>query len=58
MSDGGMLYLIMVVAAFLCFASALMWAMLNSSRTENAARAHPEPPREAAHGRWSHGGAD
>ena len=56
MSDGGMLYLIMVVAAFLSFAGALLWAMLSSGRTENT-RAQPAPACEAAHGRWSHGGA-
>ena len=56
MSDGGMLYLIMVVTAFLCFAAALFWAMLSTGHAP-APRAQPVPPREAAHGRWSHGGA-
>jgi len=56
MSDGGMLYLIMVVTAFLCFAAALFWAMLNSGRS-GGARVEAPPQRDAASGLWSHRGA-
>ncbi len=56
MSEGGMLYLIMIVVAFLCFAGALMWAMMTTGRPPQA-RAPQEPPRDAARSHWSHGGA-
>lgn len=56
MSEGGMVYLIMVVVAFLGFASALLWAMISSGRPPQA-RAPEEPARDAARGHWSHGGA-
>jgi hypothetical protein len=50
-----MLYLIMVVTAFLCFAAGLMWSMLSTSRTGETPRALSEPRHGATHGFWWRG---
>ena len=58
MSEGGMLYLILIVASFLCLVSALMYAMLESGgRRDEPRRTEAPQPSDHAHGDWSRGGA-
>jgi hypothetical protein len=58
MTTGQMLYLIMVIAAFLSFAAGLMWAMLSAGRPDRSRPVGSAQTREAAgaaRGHWSHG---
>jgi hypothetical protein len=49
MSEGGMLYLIMVVAAFLIFSGALMWAMIETTPRQRREPSGDGVQRSAAH---------